>query len=61
MAGSMYQPLTPCGSHEPRWPGFSWKIILLPGNASGVLLILRDTSTCATNLHHRCMGKFGSV
>eukprot|EP00957_Ditylum_brightwellii_P064408 4888380-Ditylum_brightwellii.AAC.1 len=38
IAGPMYQPLTPCGSHELRWPGLSWMIILLPGGANGVLL-----------------------
>eukprot|EP00957_Ditylum_brightwellii_P192282 14637323-Ditylum_brightwellii.AAC.1 len=61
MAGPMFQPLTPCGSHELCWPGLSWMTILLPGGASGVLSRLRDISACVTNLHQRCMGKFGSV
>ena len=43
-----YHPLTPRADHVGLWLGFSWKMIFVPGVASGTLLKLKVPFSCSS-------------
>jgi hypothetical protein len=47
MAGPIYHPVTPCGSHDACCFGFSWAAIRVPGGANGAVLKSNGPNTCA--------------